>query len=55
MDIPDALEVLGNCPGFVLTGGADIHPAHHGKGEEENRSVLRFALFPETKYAFEVF
>lgn len=51
MDIPDALEALGNCSGLVLTGGADIHPAHYGKGEEENRcetdadrDILEFAL-----------
>ena len=37
MDIPDALEALDNCSGLVLTGGADIHPAHYGNGEEENR------------------
>lgn len=37
MDIPHALEALDNCSGLVLTGGADIHPAHYGKEEEENR------------------
>jgi len=37
MDIPDALKALDNCSGFVLTGGADIHPAHYGKEEEKNR------------------
>lgn len=37
MNIPDAMEALDNCTGFVLTGGADIHPAHYGKVGEENR------------------
>jgi putative glutamine amidotransferase len=37
MDIPDALEAMNNCSGLVLTGGADIHPAHYGNGEEVNR------------------
>ena len=37
MDIPDALEALDKCSGLVLTGGADVHPAHYGKKEEENR------------------
>jgi len=55
MDIPDALEALDNCSGLVLTGGADIHPVHYGKGEEENRcetdpdrDILEFALIEKS-------
>lgn len=51
MDIPAALEVLVKCSGLVITGGADVHPSHYGKGEEENRcecdpsrDILEFAL-----------
>jgi putative glutamine amidotransferase len=51
MDISDALEALDRCSGLVLTGGADVHPSHYGKGEEESRceldisrDILEFAL-----------
>jgi putative glutamine amidotransferase len=51
MDISDALASLKKCSGLVLTGGADVHPSHYGKGEEENRcecdpsrDLLEFAL-----------
>jgi putative glutamine amidotransferase len=51
MGVPDALEALKICSGLVLTGGADVHPSHYGKGEEESRceldisrDILEFAL-----------
>jgi gamma-glutamyl-gamma-aminobutyrate hydrolase PuuD len=37
MDIQDALSLLARCSGFVLTGGADVHPVYYGKEDEENR------------------
>jgi gamma-glutamyl-gamma-aminobutyrate hydrolase PuuD len=51
MDIQDALTALRKCSGLVITGGADVHPSHYGKGEEESRcecdparDILEFAL-----------
>jgi putative glutamine amidotransferase len=51
MDISVALSALEKCSGLVLTGGADVHPAHYGKGNEVNRcecdpprDILEFAL-----------
>ena len=50
-DVHYALPELEKCSGLVLTGGADIHPSHYGKGEEEKRcecdkkrDILEFAL-----------
>jgi putative glutamine amidotransferase len=51
MDIPDALQALDKCSGFVLTGGLDVHPLYYGRGEEahrceldQSRDILEFAL-----------
>lgn len=51
MDKLSALGALDECSGLVLTGGADIHPLHYGKGEEVNkcecdppRDMLEFSL-----------
>ncbi|MBL7997524.1 MAG: gamma-glutamyl-gamma-aminobutyrate hydrolase family protein [Candidatus Kapabacteria bacterium] len=51
MEIEEAYAVLERCQGFVLTGGADVHPARYGKpGDAERchleleRDELEFAL-----------
>jgi putative glutamine amidotransferase len=51
MDIQAASEALVKCSGLVITGGADVHPSHYGKDEEEyrcecdpTRDIFEFAL-----------
>jgi putative glutamine amidotransferase len=51
MEIPDALQALDKCSGFVLTGGLDVHPLYYGRGDEatrceldQARDILEFAL-----------
>jgi hypothetical protein len=58
MDIPAALEALERCSGIVLTGGADVHPSHYGKGEDDKRcecdlkrDILEFALIEKVLMA----
>lgn len=52
----EAISILENVHGLVLTGGADIHPERYGKSErldechiEPERDTLEFALFEKAK------
>jgi putative glutamine amidotransferase len=40
---PDWADALGAIDGIVITGGADIHPAHYG-GDPEHPQLTKFAI-----------
>lgn len=56
--IPEALDLLEKCTGFVLTGGPDIHPSYYNKPEEVQKCEIdsyRDTLeFPLIKKALEL-
>jgi putative glutamine amidotransferase len=50
-DDKEALEILSQCSGLILSGGPDVNPAYFGKGNESNlceidgrRDTLEFQL-----------
>jgi len=56
--IPEALDLLEKCSGFVLTGGPDIHPSYYNKPDEVHKceiDLYRDALeFPLIEKALEM-
>jgi putative glutamine amidotransferase len=38
--ISEALDLLENCSGFVLTGGADIHPSFYNRPDEAHKCEI---------------